>query len=146
MQVRLDLQPAAAEQRLALSLCFKGSGQQVRYRLKVRSSGTAGTGQTTQSGSLTAGESEQCPLRNRLGIAADTAVEAELQWWIDDQEQPPLLERYPPRGGGWGRRARSGPAATARLKVATDQWQPMGHPFSAGSGKVQSGFSDTRSG
>ena len=55
-------------------------------------------GQTTQSGSLTAGESEQCPLRNRLGIAADTAVEAELQWWIDDQEQPPLLERYPPRG------------------------------------------------
>ncbi|MGA4639154.1 hypothetical protein ACQKC8_06265 [Stutzerimonas stutzeri] len=99
VQVRLDLQPAAAEQRLTLSLCFKGSGQQVRYRLKVRSSGTAGTGKTTQSGSLTAGESEQCPLRNRLGIAADTAVEAELQWWIDDQEQPPLLERYPPRGG-----------------------------------------------
>ncbi len=58
VQVRLDLQPAAAEQRLTLSLCFKGSGQQVRYRLKVRSSGTAGTGQTTQSGSLTAGESE----------------------------------------------------------------------------------------
>ncbi|MBA1303106.1 hypothetical protein [Stutzerimonas stutzeri] len=99
VQVRLDLQPAAAEQRLTLSLCFKGSGQQVRYRLKVRSSGTAGTGQTTQSGILTAGESEQCPLRNRLGIAADTAVEAELQWWIDDQEQPTLLERYPPRGG-----------------------------------------------
>lgn len=62
VQVRLDLQPAAAEQRLTLSLCFKGSGQQVRYRLKVRSSGTAGTRQTTQSGSLTAGESEQLSL------------------------------------------------------------------------------------
>ena len=90
----LDLQPVA-DDRLSLALCFKGSGQQVRFRLKVRSSGRAGSAQTAQSGTLIASPTEQCPLRNRLGIADDTRIEAELQWWIDDAEQPPILRSYP---------------------------------------------------
>ncbi|AGA88356.1 hypothetical protein [Stutzerimonas stutzeri] len=90
----LDLQPVA-DDRLSLALCFKGSGQQVRFRLKVRSSGKAGSAQTAQSGTLIASPTEQCPLNNRLGIADDTRVEAELQWWIDDAEQPPMLRSYP---------------------------------------------------
>ncbi|KZX65150.1 hypothetical protein [Stutzerimonas frequens] len=94
----LGLQPLE-NNRVALSLCFKGSGQQVRFRLKVRSSGSAGTSQSTQSGTLIADATSQCPVRNRLGIAADTEVEAELQWWIDDAEQPPLLRRYPGNTG-----------------------------------------------
>jgi hypothetical protein len=90
----LALQPVA-DDRLSLALCFTGSGQQVRFRLKVRSSGSAGSAQTAQSGTLIASPTEQCPLRNRLGIADDTRVEAELQWWIDDAEQPPILRSYP---------------------------------------------------
>ena len=90
----LGLQPLE-DNRVALSLCFKGSGQRVRFRLKVRSSGSAGTSQSTQSGTLIADATSQCPVRNRLGIAADTEVEAELQWWIDDAEQPPILRSYP---------------------------------------------------
>jgi hypothetical protein len=90
----LELQPVESN-RLALALCFKGGGQQVRFRLKVRSSGRAGNSQTAQSGTLTATATQQCPLNNRLGIADDTHVEAELQWWIDDAEQAPILRSYP---------------------------------------------------
>jgi len=90
----LELQPVE-QNRLSLALCFKGSGQQVRFRLKVRSSGSAGNSQTAQSGTLIATETRQCPLSNRLGIADGTRVEAELQWWIDDAEQPPMLRSYP---------------------------------------------------
>ncbi|MCQ4263123.1 hypothetical protein CXK91_09110 [Stutzerimonas stutzeri] len=90
----LELQPVE-QNRLSLALCFKGSGQQVRFRLKVRSSGSAGNSQTAQSGTLIATETQQCPLSNRLGIADGTRVEAELQWWIDDAEQPPMLRSYP---------------------------------------------------
>jgi len=92
--VSFELQPAE-QSRLSLALCFKGSGQQVRFRLKVRSSGRAGNAQTAQSGTLIATPTQQCPLNNRLGIADDTRVEAELQWWIDDAEQPPILRSYP---------------------------------------------------
>ncbi len=94
VDVNLELQPVE-ENRLSLALCFKGSGQQVRFRLKVRSSGSAGNAQTAQSGTLTADATPQCPLSNRIGIAGDTRVEAELQWWIDDAEQPPILRNYP---------------------------------------------------
>jgi len=90
----LELQPVE-QNRLSLALCFKGNGQQVRFRLKVRSSGSAGNSQTAQSGTLIATETQQCPLSNRLGIADGTRVEAELQWWIDDAEQPPMLRSYP---------------------------------------------------
>ncbi|MBK3869008.1 hypothetical protein GFL09_15165 [Pseudomonas stutzeri] len=92
--VSLELQPAERS-RLALALCFKGSGQQVRFRLKIRSSGRAGSAQTAQSGTLLATPTQQCPLNNRLGVAEDTRVEAELQWWIDDVEQLPILRNYP---------------------------------------------------
>ena len=94
VRASLELQPVA-DDRLSLALCFKGSGQQVRFRLKVRSSGKAGSAQTAQGGTLTATATEQRPLRNRLGIADDSRVEAELQWWIDDAEQPPILRSYP---------------------------------------------------
>lgn len=94
----LELQPVEAN-RLALALCFTGSGQQVRFRLKVRSSGKAGTSQTAQAGTLTATAAQQCPLQNRLGIAEDSHVEAELQWWIDEAEQPPILRSYPVKAG-----------------------------------------------
>ncbi|MCQ4295994.1 hypothetical protein NAU58_10430 [Pseudomonas stutzeri] len=90
----LELQPVE-DHRLSLALCFKGSGQQVRFRLKVRSSGKAGNAQTTQGGTLTATATQQCPLSNRLGITEDSRVEAELHWWIDDAEQPPILRSYP---------------------------------------------------
>ncbi|MCW8156202.1 hypothetical protein D7243_08375 [Stutzerimonas stutzeri] len=94
VDVSLELQPVESD-RLSLALCFKGSGQQVRFRLKVRSSGRAGNSQTAQSGTLTATATQQCPVSNRLGIADDTHVEAELQWWIDDAEQAPILRRHP---------------------------------------------------
>jgi len=44
---------------------------------------------------LTPPPTEKAPRNNRLGIADDTRVEAELQWWIDDAEQPPILHSYP---------------------------------------------------
>ncbi|WP_313056075.1 hypothetical protein [Pseudomonas lopnurensis] len=94
VEASLELQPIDTR-RLALALCFKGSGQRVRFRLLVRSSGAAGNSQTAQSGTLVAGEAPQCPLRNRFGIAADSRVEAELQWWIDEAEQPAILRSYP---------------------------------------------------
>ena len=45
--VSFELQPAE-QSRLSLALCFKGSGQQVRFRLKVRSSGRAGSPSRTR--------------------------------------------------------------------------------------------------
>ena len=41
------------------------------------------------------GATPQCPLRNRLGVAQDGQISAELHWWIDDVEQPLLERRWP---------------------------------------------------
>lgn len=84
-----------AEQRVELALCFQGSGQHVRYRLQVRSRSQAGTSRSDQAGALVAGATRQCPLRNRLGVAQDGQISAELHWWIDDVEQPLLERRWP---------------------------------------------------
>ncbi|MBV2207617.1 MAG: hypothetical protein KUL87_19535 [Pseudomonas sp.] len=84
-----------AEQRVELALCFQGSGQRVRYRLQVRSHSRAGTSRSDQAGALVAGATPQCPLRNRLGVAQDGQISAELHWWIDDVEQPLLERRWP---------------------------------------------------
>lgn len=92
----LVLQPVD-NQRVELRLCFQGSGQRVRYRLKVQSRGRAGTAQSGQGGALVAGTTQQCPLVNRVGVAADSQLNAELHWWVDDVEQP-VLQRVWPAG------------------------------------------------
>ncbi len=92
---RLDLTEQSNE-RLALRLCFRSEQpHQVAYRIEVTSRGSAGTSRSRQSGELTSGPTEQCPISNRLSRAADTRIEATVDWTLDGQPQPPLQQRYP---------------------------------------------------
>jgi len=87
---------AAAGDHLALRLCFSSlEPRHLRYRLDVRTSSGAGTSRSQQSGKLTSGPNMQCPIDNRLGLAADAHMQATLSWSIDDQPQPPVERRYP---------------------------------------------------
>lgn len=106
---RLELAPEGSD-RLALRLCFSSpESHHLSYRMEVRTIGQAGTSRSQQSGELTSGPAVQCPVSNRLGYAADTRVEATLEWSIDGQPQPPLQQHYPP----------AKPAGTAPAEPAT---------------------------
>ncbi|EIK54508.1 hypothetical protein YO5_17120 [Stutzerimonas stutzeri TS44] len=95
VEASLELR-AVTEQRIELALCFQGRGQRVRYRLQIRSHSQAGTARSEQTGALVADTARQCPLHNPLGVVPDGRISAELRWWIDDVEQPPLERRWPP--------------------------------------------------
>jgi hypothetical protein len=90
----LNLESRAANQ-LALSLCFRGAGQRIRFELTLDSAGVAGRSRTRQSGQVTTSEAVSCPLHNRLGLMADARVEARLRWWLDGEEQLPIQRFYP---------------------------------------------------
>lgn len=92
---RLELHPEG-DDRLALRLCFTSAqAHSLSYQIEVRSSGTAGTSRSRQSGELTSGPALQCPINNRIGLAADTQVQATLNWSIDGQPQSPIEQQYP---------------------------------------------------
>ncbi len=92
---RLDLTEQSSD-RLALRLCFRSEQpHKLTYRIEVTSRGTAGTSRSRQSGELTSGPAEQCPISNRLSRAADTRIEATVDWTLDGQPQPQLQQRYP---------------------------------------------------
>ncbi|MFL9813582.1 hypothetical protein D7241_10020 [Stutzerimonas sp. VN223-3] len=92
---RLELTPEGND-RLALRLCFSSpQAHNLSYSLEVRTSGKAGTSRSRHSGALVSGPAAQCPLNNRLGLSADSRVDATLEWSIDGQPQPPLQQSYP---------------------------------------------------
>lgn len=95
VSARLELAAEGAH-HLALRLCFTSQERHnLRYQLDVRTSGTAGTSRSQQSGELTTGSDMQCPINNRLGLSADTRVQATLNWSIDGQPQPEVEQFYP---------------------------------------------------
>jgi hypothetical protein len=92
---RLELAPEGND-RLALRLCFSSpQAHNLSYSLEVRTSGKAGTSRSRQAGELVSGPAAQCPLNNRLGLSANSRVDATLEWSIDGQPQPPLQQSYP---------------------------------------------------
>ncbi|OMG67235.1 hypothetical protein AUR61_002630 [Stutzerimonas balearica] len=95
VQAALSLS-AAGEDGIHTQLCFTGHGQQVRYRLQLTSTGVAGTSRSGQGGTLVATSEPLCPVRNRLGAGAGVRLQAELRWWVDGREQPPIRRQWPP--------------------------------------------------
>lgn len=99
VEARLELQPD--NDRLQLRLCFTSpEAHRLTYQLEVRTIGQAGTSRSRQSGQLTSGPETQCPLNNRVGLAADSRIEATLTWSVDGEEQPALHHAYPERADG----------------------------------------------
>lgn len=95
VEARLELLPDNGH--LNLRLCFSSANpHQLTYHLEVRSLGRAGTSRSRQSGKLVSGPEAQCPLNNRLSLAADSSIEATVTWAVDGEEQTPLHQVYPP--------------------------------------------------
>jgi len=72
-----------------LQLCFRGTGQRVRFELQLVTLGPAGRSRSRQSGQLLAREQPVCPLRNSVRLPGASQVEARLRWWVDGVEQTP---------------------------------------------------------
>lgn len=79
---------AISPQQASIKLCFKGSGQAVRFEMIVQASGKAGNNRSRQAGEVKASADGACPVRNKLGFAPQTMVSAHLKWWVDGVEQP----------------------------------------------------------
>jgi hypothetical protein len=88
---------AISPKQAAIELCFKGSGQIVRFEMEVQASGTAGSNRSKQAGEVKATEGGACPVRNKLGFAPETQVSAHLKWWIDGIEQPDIHKKLSDR-------------------------------------------------
>ncbi|MGO5000049.1 hypothetical protein [Oceanisphaera sp. W20_SRM_FM3] len=72
-----------------VSLCFEGTGQQVRFDLELQSYSPAGQSRTRQSGQLTALTEPTCPVNNQIVAPTPSKIETSLQWWLDEVEQTP---------------------------------------------------------
>ncbi|MGV8843354.1 MAG: hypothetical protein ACOH2I_08945 [Pseudomonas sp.] len=90
----LTLEPRTANQ-LELTLCFRGAGRNVRFELEVENASKAGLSRSRQAGEVAISVETVCPLRNRLGLAADAQVTAHLRWWLDGEEQSVIQRFYP---------------------------------------------------
>lgn len=77
-----------APRQAAVHLCFRGTGQQVRYELEVLAQGPAGRSRSRQAGRLEAGEEARCPLADGVRMAGASRIEGRLLWWVDGLEQP----------------------------------------------------------
>ncbi|MCY1283648.1 hypothetical protein D9M68_150190 [compost metagenome] len=87
----LELRVLPANQ-LELKLCFQGAAQAVRFDLRVESSGQAGHGSSRQQGGLRLDGETLCPVRIRLGDAAEREVRVRLEWSVDGIAQPPVVK------------------------------------------------------
>lgn len=78
-----------APRQAALQLCFRGTGQSVRFELELLALGPAGRSRSRQRGQLRAREAPVCPLNNSVQIPDGSQVEARLRWWVEGVEQTP---------------------------------------------------------